>query len=175
MPSPRRRAANPSDLFSENDAATIKQRSDELYYTLPLPTETRDKYVFVSYRQSNISELSTVLDYLTNDGFDFWYDRGIALTDEWDKEIEGRITNCTAFLGILSNAYFASKICRRELKFADSIGKRIVLLACEPLKPQGGLGLMLSSMQVGFLHDPLIRTFVGNALDCPPSQRNSLR
>jgi hypothetical protein len=166
------RNQTPSSDLSDGDLktvdtehATIRPRPDKRYYGLPLPSRNREKFVFVSYRQSNILELSKVLEHLHESGFNFWYDRGIPLAEEWDREIENQINDCMAFVGVLSNSYFASKICRRELKFADCIGKRIIVVACEPLKPAGGLGLMLSSLQVGFLHDPMIRTFIGNALD----------
>jgi TIR domain len=152
---------------------TVQQRSDSAYYNLAPPAKAASDYVFVSYRQTHIRELAQVLDHLAGIGVSFWYDRGIGLSQEWDTEIEKRISGCRSFVALLGNSYFASKVCRREFKFADCLGKKIVALAYEPLKPSGGMALVLSSLQVGFLQDSQIGGFIAEALRAqnePPRQ-----
>jgi hypothetical protein len=156
------RAAEPDEPPPSPSGIAVRPRDDPAYYRLPQPTKA-DDFLFVSYRQKNLPALADVLAHLESIGAAYWYDRALELSSEWDAEIERRINGCRAFVAVLSNAYFDSKICRREFKYADFIGKPLVPLAVEPLNPSGGLALSLASLQIAFLSDPQIRDFIARA------------
>jgi hypothetical protein len=106
-----------------------------------------DDFFFVSYAHKDIGAIRPILDRLTSDGVRIWIDSQIQVGEEWDTRLETMITRSAGVLAFLSPHYVASKHCRRELKFADSLDKAIFASAIDDFPRQEGLGYIFASLQ----------------------------
>ncbi|MET4630901.1 hypothetical protein ABIB83_007961 [Bradyrhizobium sp. I1.8.5] len=113
----------------------------------PAPTQT-GPYVFLSYAHKNWDFAMGVMQFLTSAGVSFWWDDGIQPGSVWDEALEERISNCCLLMACLSTDYQSSKYCRRELKFADLLGKQILPVARDPVTWSDGLRLMFQDLQI---------------------------
>jgi|GEM_PF-2673813 len=108
----------------------------------------RGDYAFVSYAHTNSDFVRLLLEKLGHEGVRYWYDSHITSGSIWDEELENRIRNAGVLIACVSDAYQESKYCKRELKFADLIGKKIL-----PISPSNwtwgeGLQMMFHELQV---------------------------
>jgi hypothetical protein len=113
----------------------------------PAPTQT-EPYVFLSYAHKNRDLAAAVMQFLTSAGVSFWWDDGIQPGSVWDEALEERISNCSVLMACLSADYQSSRYCRRELKFADLLGKQILPVARDPVAWSDGLRLMFQDLQI---------------------------
>jgi hypothetical protein len=111
------------------------------------PHNGADDFFFVSYAHKDIGAIRPILDKLTSDGVRIWIDTQIQVGEEWDTRLETMITTSAGVLVFLSPHYVASKHCRRELKFADSLDKDILASAIDDFPRQEGLGYIFASLQ----------------------------
>ena len=77
----------------------------------------------------------------------FWYDRGLYGGTEWDAVLEDRIRACSVLIAFVSPAAVASKYCRREIKFADTIDIPILGVMLEPTELRHGLAMLFQQYQ----------------------------
>jgi hypothetical protein len=105
-------------------------------------------YVFISYAHKDSDFAAVVMRFLMSVGVSFWWDDGIQPGSVWDEALEDRISNCSVLVACLSADYQSSKYCRRELKFADLLGKQIVPVARDPVAWSDGLRLMFQDLQI---------------------------
>jgi TIR domain len=105
-------------------------------------------YAFVSYAHKNSDFAGEVAQYLDRSGINYWRDDGIDPGNKWDEKLEEQIANCNVLIACLSQEYQLSKYCRRELKFADFMGKPIVPIAQAPISWSDGLRFMFQELQI---------------------------
>jgi hypothetical protein len=107
-----------------------------------------------------------VVEHVRRQGWKLWYDGEIAVGSEWNAVLEQRLAACSGVLLFLSQPAVDSKFVRRELQFADSLGKPIIGVQLEVAQLRHGLALLLGQYQllshgtVDFpdrLHDALAR------------------
>lgn len=103
-------------------------------------------YAFISYAHTNKDFVEFLLNTLNAKGVRYWYDSKIPTGSCWDEELECKIRNAGVLIACVSDAYQESKYCRRELKFADLIGK--VILPVAPSKWTWGTGLQLMFQEI---------------------------
>lgn len=115
---------------------------------LPVPYDGEGRYLFVSYRHTDLDAISPVLRSLEARGWKLWYDRGIPGGSEWNAVLEERLASSHALLLFLSQSAVASKYVRREILFADSIDKPIVSVQLGDVRLEHGLGLVLGHCQL---------------------------
>lgn len=108
-------------------------------------------YAFISYAHQDSVFARSVIEMLTELGVNYWYDSGIEPGDIWDETLEHRLEGASAVVLCLSEAYQASRYCRRELKFADVLSKPIIPLALQQTSWQPGLRLMFQELQIQLL------------------------
>ena len=82
-------------------------------------------YAFISYRHQpehyvNIQNLFT---HFKKANVPFWYDEGIHYGENWRQVLESRNQSAAVFVGLLSNSYFESAECWKELIQAVSYRK----------------------------------------------------
>jgi hypothetical protein len=111
-------------------------------------------FAFVSYKREDLPRVETHLRTLARIECPVWYDTGIPGGAEWDVMIEARIRSCSFLLVFLSQAAVASKLVRREVKFADKLDKPIVPVLLEPVELDGGLDMLLSQYQIVDSREP---------------------
>ncbi len=115
---------------------------------LPVAYAGAQDFIFVSYKHDDIPRIAPVLVELGQRGERVWYDSGIPGGAEWDTLIEERISRCRLVLLFVSQSAVASKYVRREVKFADSLGKPIVGVALENAHLTDGMRMLLSQYQM---------------------------
>lgn len=112
----------------------------------------KEKYIFASYRHADAERVYPILAEFEKRGLRFWYDAGIHTGDEWDEVIDEHIENSHAVIVFVSKAYFQSRNCREELKFARNLEKRLLMVYLEDAEPPRGLRMRLSGVQAIFYH-----------------------
>jgi hypothetical protein len=133
---------------------------------LPDPDRDGGPFFFVSYRRTDLDRVVPVVEHVRRQGWKLWYDGEIAGGSEWNAVLEQRLAACSGVLLFLSQPAVDSKFVRRELQFADSLGKPIIGVQLEVAQLRHGLALLLGQYQllshgtVDFpdrLHDALAR------------------
>lgn len=115
--------------------------------SLPPACDGNGRFVFISYKREDLGRIAPLLSSLQSLAVPFWYDRGIPGGSEWDAQIEEHIDGCRALLLCASQAALESRYVRREVKFADALGKPILTVCLEPLDPRHGMRMLLQQYQ----------------------------
>lgn len=90
--------------------------------------------LFFSYSRAQKGEVVDLVDFLSI-YHKAWFDSKIGAGVEWWKEILSQIRNCDVFVFVLSDASNQSKACLAELKYADNLGKHMVILQIDEIDP----------------------------------------
>ena len=115
---------------------------------LPDPDREGGPFFFVSYRRTDLDRVVPILEHVRKLGWRLWYDGEIAGGSDWNAVLERRLAACSGVLLFLSRPTVESKFVRRELQFADSLGKPIIGVQIELAELRHGLGLLLSQYQL---------------------------
>ena len=115
-----------------------------------LPYTGTKKHAFISYRHDRkyLTSVRNLFTLFKKNGLLFWYDDGIQYHSDWKKTLEEQNSGANTFIALLTNSYFKSKECWKELiravaarkgKGFDSIHffmleKNVDLTALLPLK-----------------------------------------
>lgn len=124
----------------------------------------RDGYVFVSYSRSDKERVLPLLERLEQAGIPYWYDQHIPGGAEWIETLEERIQSCSAIVLMLSPSSVESKYVRRELGYADSVGKPILTVELQQTELRHGLGLRLGQSQIIAGNPAAITSALGGAI-----------
>lgn len=116
--------------------------------TDPVRSEADGSFAFVSYSHRNRPFVDELTRALGASRIPFWFDSGIEPGAIWDEALERRIRNCSALIACVSSDYEASRYCRRELKFADLIGKPVLPLSDGAWNWGPGLQMMFQEYQI---------------------------
>lgn len=79
---------------------------------------------------------------------------GLYAGEKWWPSIEKAIEAADAFVFLMSGASLASGPCRRELEWAESLHKRILPVAVEPVDPSGLPASLASVHWLGAFEGP---------------------
>lgn len=90
--------------------------------------EGTEPYAFVSYRHDADAYVSSrnLLAAFQRNGIRFWYDKEIGYRDNWEEKIRKKNQDARVFVALLSDSYFESVECWKELLFAISKEKRLL-------------------------------------------------
>ena len=110
-------------------------------------------YAFISYSHVNLNFVNSLIRHLDTLGVRYWYDTKIPAGKRWDEELENKIRNAGILIACVSDAYQESKYCKRELKFADLIGKVIMPIASSKWKWGNGLQMMFQELQIASFNE----------------------
>jgi hypothetical protein len=120
-----------------------------VYVGLPKPYTGTEAYAFISYKREDLERIKPLATQLSQRGHRIWYDKGIPGGAEWDALIEERLQHCELLLLFLSQSAVRSKYVRREVKFADTLGKPIVGVRLEhDVDLSHGMAMLLNQYQV---------------------------
>ena len=91
------------------------------------PCDCKAPYAFVSYRHDRdfLTSVRTVFGKLQENRLEFWFDDGIRTGDDWEQTLRTKNNNAAVFLGLLTNSYFESPECWKELILAIADAKKI--------------------------------------------------
>jgi TIR domain len=105
------------------------------------------RFVFASYKRQDLLTVGNVLKQVRSFGVPVWYDVQIPGGSEWDEVIEERLSNSKALLAFLSAAAIESRYVRREIKFADALGRPVLAILMEDVQLRHGLRMMMAQYQ----------------------------
>ena len=90
------------------------------------PYDGEKPYAFVSYKhkKNHYVSIQNLFKKFKDNDIRFWYDDGIPYRADWRKTLEDKNKDAAIFIGLLSNEYFESVECWRELLFAIKNSKR---------------------------------------------------
>lgn len=131
-----------------NDSLIIK--SLESARSVHNTSYIQGNYAFISYSHTNLNFVKLLLHQLDVEKVHYWYDTSISVGSLWDESLEEKIRNAGVFIACVSDDYQISKYCKRELKFADLIGK--IILPIAPSKCQWGVGLQMMFQELQILN-----------------------
>lgn len=120
----------------------------------PFPAYRGDEpYVFVSYAHGDSALVYPEIQWLKDQGFNIWYDEGIAPGHEWRDELAERISSSSLFLFFVTPASVSSEHCRRELNYAIDVGIPLLAAYLRETELPGGMQLSLNSVQAILRHE----------------------
>ncbi len=76
-----------------------------------------EPYVFVSYAHADAAVVYPELVRLKEEGFNIWYDEGIAPGQTWRDEVALALTQCKVFLYFVTPRSIASSNCLKGAEF----------------------------------------------------------
>ena len=115
---------------------------------IPFPAYRGDEpYIFVSYAHKNAEAVFAEINRWNKQGYNIWYDEGIAPGNEWEEEIAKALENCRLFVVFITPDSIESKNCRDELYYALDSGLPIIAIHLTQTNLKGGLKLRMSSIQ----------------------------
>lgn len=117
------------------------------------PVANGRPFLFVSYAHNDSSVVFPVVDETVAAGHAVWIDKRIMGGDDWIAELEARLLQCAGVIAFLSPHFTESRYCRREIQFADAIGKPIIPVQVAPSDMTGGLRFILQPLQYIALHE----------------------
>lgn len=82
--------------------------------------------IFISYSSDDKTAIQDVSNDLTSMEHDIWFDHELVGGQSWWNKILKEIEHCDFYLCALSNAYLKSDACKRELSYANALGKTII-------------------------------------------------
>ena len=114
----------------------------------PFPAyQGTEPFVFASYAHRDAQTVYSLLAGLRERGTNVWYDEGIEPGSNWRDELAAAIDDCQCLLFFVSDASINSKNCLKEINFALSRNKRIVLIYLHPVALPPGLEMSLGDEQ----------------------------
>lgn len=120
----------------------------------PFPCYDGDEpYIFVSYAHADAELVYPQLSRLREMGFNVWFDEGISPGSSWRAELAQAIADCGMFVYFVTPRSVASEICIKEVSYAQTRGKPILVIHLEetelPIHLEFTLGDIQAIMQYG--------------------------
>ena len=134
----------------EPEAAELEIESElvPLAGRIPFPAyRGNDPYIFISYAHDNANEVFRIIKQFYDQGYNVWYDEGIAPGNEWTEEIADALENASLFLVFLTPESEASTNVRDEINFALNDNKPFLAIHLAETKLTGGLKLRVGTKQ----------------------------
>lgn len=154
-----------TDFYSKFTTSALRTYMNYGQYlqTMLSPYEGNLEYAFISYKHGEAEkERLTFLSLMKKEDYRYWYDDGIRVQEDWEKKLEEK--KCSdkniLFIALISEGYFSSPQCLKELKDAIRLEKKIILVSLDhsPL----------------YLNHDLIAERDGLRVEIPSEELNSL-
>ncbi|WP_458456842.1 toll/interleukin-1 receptor domain-containing protein [Methanobrevibacter sp.] len=121
-----------------------KDNAKEKLYSAYVGNES---YMFVSYAHLDADIVFPEIARFQNDGYNVWYDEGIAPGNEWPEEIANALARCSLFVVFITQNSVESKNVRNEIYYALHHEIPFIAIHLEETELEGGLALSLQAMQ----------------------------
>ncbi|MBR5773715.1 MAG: toll/interleukin-1 receptor domain-containing protein [Clostridia bacterium] len=104
-------------------------------------------FIFISYSHKDSQKVMPIIELLTRNDFQVWYDAGIEAGTEWPYYIEEQLKKSRVVLVFMTPNTIESKNCRNEINFALNLDKEILIVYLEETELLRGMNLQLNSTQ----------------------------
>ena len=99
------------------------------------PYEGTRPFLFVSYAHRQSDAVIDTIRILHEKGYRLWYDEGIPAGSDWPANIAQHMQNCERVLFFLSQRAMESQNCYSEMRTAVRMGKDILVVCLEDIRP----------------------------------------
>ncbi len=106
-----------------------------------------EPFIFISYAHRDSASVLPIVEALQRRGFRVWYDAGIEAGAEWPEYIARRLVDSSCVIAFISGRSMESQNCRREINFAISKGKELLVVYLEDVSLSYGMQLQLDTLQ----------------------------
>ena len=104
-------------------------------------------YIFISYSHLDSDLVLPIVNRLSAEGYNLWYDIGIEAGSEWDENIARHIGKCNYFIALVSENYISSKNCKDELNYSRDLDKEQFLIYLEDVELPAGMAMRMNRIQ----------------------------
>jgi hypothetical protein len=122
--------------------------------------------VFICYARQNKRDIEQLVEHLRVLGYHTWHDSSPHGGQAWWEKILRQIAECDTFIAIVSHDALSSSAWRRELDWAEALGKPVIPVALEPIT--FALPIGLSRRQIIDYSDPHAALTLAGALATLP-------
>ena len=112
--------------------------------------EGKENYIFISYAHKDSDRVLPVIKALNDASFRVWYDAGIEAGSEWPENVAEHLCGSAVTLIFLSKNALESHNCVREIHFAISEKKDILVIYLEDVQLTAGMRMQLGPLQALF-------------------------
>ena len=91
------------------------------------------KYIFVSYSHKDEKKVYKFIEVLQQK-YNVWYDEGIKVGKDWDKEIAEKLINCSIFIFCITKNSLESSNCMDEINHAKNKGKTFINILMDDIE-----------------------------------------
>jgi hypothetical protein len=138
------------DLWRELSTSTeIPAQKDEPVISTrgPEPWAGDSGYFFVSYKRQDLPRLVHILQEMKSRNWRFWYDQGLLVGEEWHAQLEKKLEDCAQLVLFATQAAIDSRYVRREVLFADTLNKPIIIVTWDVLDLRHGMKMLANQYQ----------------------------
>ena len=108
------------------------------------PYEGNEPFVFVSYAHKDTALAEPVVQWLNDNNYRIWFDKGIH-SGEFALKIEERLEKSFCVIALLTDNYIDSINCRNEINYAIKNNITILPICLNPTQLRYGMNLQLVS------------------------------
>lgn len=106
--------------------------------------EGTEPFIFISYAHKDAQKAEPIIQWLYDNGYRIWFDKGIH-SGEFATKIEERLERASCIVALLSDNYIESINCRNEINYAIKNQVTILPICLEPTQLRYGMNLQLVS------------------------------
>ena len=106
--------------------------------------EGTEPFIFISYAHKDAQKAGPIIQWLHDNGYRIWFDKGIH-SGEFATKIEERLEHSSCIVALLSDNYIESINCRNEISYAIKNQVTILPICLEPTQLRYGMNLQLVS------------------------------
>jgi TIR domain len=110
-------------------------------------TVTTMAKIFISYDRASKDVTEQLVQDLTDDGHEIWFDQHLTGGQKWWDNILSEIRQCEIFVAVLTLESLESRACQRELKYAGDLQRILLPIRLSDKVLPGSLPPALSELQ----------------------------
>lgn len=133
-------------VFNLDKLNEVKENKEITYE--PRVYEGNEPYLFISYARKDRKELDLLLSELDKNNIRYWFDAAIHPGEQWSEKLANKIQNCSTFLVVLTKNSIPSLNVRRELTFAQSEFKKMIVLILDDSELTNGMKMQFAIEQM---------------------------
>ena len=109
-----------------------------------VPYQGVDDYIFVSYAHKDSARVFDVIRLLHQQKYRIWYDQGIEIGADWPQVVAEKLLNSALVLIFISKNALLSQNCQREIHYAVSQKKNMLVVFLDESELPADMAMQLS-------------------------------
>ena len=149
-----------------NNLSSLTENNDlikNIEYT-PNVYEGNDPYAFISYARKDKEIINSMLKEFDKHHVRYWFDFGITPGEHWTETLGNKIKGCSTFIVVLTKNSIPSLNVRRELTFAQSELKKMIVVVIDENELTNGMKMQFSIEQIIFKRELSINQLVSKII-----------